>query len=198
MDCLAVSPRWGIRTRAGVLFIRRLPLGGIRRPDGRDRSIARSPSRSLQNANKSSLTCSFSVAHRPCEPPLYLQGRALDELGLERAGIGERHDVVVVALHDECRYVDLLEVPCLIRLGERLNAKVSCRETGHSLKFATRRSFSCGRVVGCGLRAQPDRVVCSPVSRRLGIQSGASIGEAAPMLRTDPNRLIQQSRAKAE
>ena len=39
-----------------------------------------------------------------------LQGRALDEFGLELAGGGERHDLVVVTLKDECRHVDLLQI----------------------------------------------------------------------------------------
>ena len=57
-----------------------------------------------------------------------LQGRALDELGLELAGVGERHDLVVVALNDERRYVELLQVLGLIRLGERLDAEVCGRK----------------------------------------------------------------------
>jgi hypothetical protein len=59
------------------------------------------------------------------------QGRALDELGLEQARGGERHDLVVVALHDERRYVELLQIVCLIRLGERLDAEVGGREACH-------------------------------------------------------------------
>src|SRR5262245_15228450 len=43
-----------------------------------------------------------------------LQGRALDEFGLELAGGGERHDLVVIALDDERRHVDLLQVLGLI------------------------------------------------------------------------------------
>src|SRR6202011_1700719 len=34
-------------------------------------------------------------------PLVDLQGRALDELGLEQAGVRERHDLIVVALNDE-------------------------------------------------------------------------------------------------
>jgi hypothetical protein len=38
-----------------------------------------------------------------------LQGCALDELGLEQAGFGERYDLVVVTLNDERGYVELLQ-----------------------------------------------------------------------------------------
>jgi hypothetical protein len=47
------------------------------------------------------------------------------------AGVGEWHDLVVVALHDERRYVVLLQVLGLIRLGERLDAEVCGREARH-------------------------------------------------------------------
>src|SRR5229473_1604769 len=60
-----------------------------------------------------------------------LQDRALDDLGLEQAGVSERHDLVVVALHDERRYVKLLQVLGLIRLGECLDAEVCGREARH-------------------------------------------------------------------
>src|SRR5262249_4977848 len=62
---------------------------------------------------------------------VHLQGGALDELGLEQAGVGERHDLVVVALEDERRYVELLQVLGLVCLGERLDAEVGGREAGH-------------------------------------------------------------------
>ena len=58
-----------------------------------------------------------------------LQHRVLDELGLKQAGVGERHDLVVVALDDQRRDVDLLQVLGLIRLGERLDAEIRGRET---------------------------------------------------------------------
>ena len=48
-----------------------------------------------------------------------LQGRALNELGLEQSGMGERNNLVVVTLYDERQYVELLQVLGLIRLGER-------------------------------------------------------------------------------
>src|SRR5262245_42169089 len=59
-----------------------------------------------------------------------LRGRTLDEFGLELAGVVERHDLVVVALDDERRNVDLLQVLRLVRLGERLDAEVGSREAG--------------------------------------------------------------------
>src|SRR6478736_4046272 len=63
------------------------------------------------NARRSALTSSLCVAHRP--------ETFLDELGLELAGIGERHDLVVVTLDNERWYVELLQVLSLIRLGEQ-------------------------------------------------------------------------------
>src|SRR6202023_3681081 len=39
-----------------------------------------------------------------------LQNCAFDELGLELAGASERHDLVVVALNDQGRHVELLQV----------------------------------------------------------------------------------------
>jgi hypothetical protein len=56
----------------------------------------------------------ISSAHTVGCPRKDLQGRALDELGLEKAGVGEWHDLVVVALYHECRYVELLQVLGLI------------------------------------------------------------------------------------
>jgi hypothetical protein len=50
---------------------------------------------------------------------------------LELAGVGERHNLVVIALYDERRHVKLLQVLCLICLGERLNAKVCGWEASH-------------------------------------------------------------------
>src|SRR5271169_142904 len=47
-----------------------------------------------------------------------LQRRALDELGLKLAGVRERHDLVVAALYDERRNIELLQVLGLIGLGE--------------------------------------------------------------------------------
>ena len=53
-----------------------------------------------------------------------LQNCAFDELGLEQASVGERHDLVVVALNDQGRHVELLQVLGLVSFGERLDAEV--------------------------------------------------------------------------
>src|SRR5271170_860108 len=60
-----------------------------------------------------------------------LQGRALDEFGLKQGCIGIRHDLIVVALQDQGRDVEFLQVLGLIRLGERLDAEVRRRKAGH-------------------------------------------------------------------
>src|SRR4051794_4463391 len=59
------------------------------------------------------------------------QRRARDELGRERGGIGERHDLVVVAVDEEGRHVETLEVFGEVRLRERLDAVVGRVEAGH-------------------------------------------------------------------
>ena len=51
---------------------------------------------------------------------------ALDQLGLELAGIAERHDLVVVTLDDKRRYIDLLDASVwsisalLVRRGDAI------------------------------------------------------------------------------
>ena len=39
-----------------------------------------------------------------------LQGRVLHQLGGQRTGVGVGHDLVVVAVHDQHRHGDLLQV----------------------------------------------------------------------------------------
>lgn len=45
-----------------------------------------------------------------------LQGALLQELRGEQRGVGNRHDLVIVSVHDEGRYVDHLQV-----LGESVS-----------------------------------------------------------------------------
>src|SRR5216683_219301 len=54
-----------------------------------------------------------------------LQGRALDELGGEQGRVADRHYLVVVAVDDQGRNIEPLEVFRLLRLGEGLDA-VEC------------------------------------------------------------------------
>ncbi len=54
-----------------------------------------------------------------------LQGRVLDELGGEQGRVADWHDLVVIAMDDQGRNVELLEVFRLVRLGEGLDA-VEC------------------------------------------------------------------------
>src|SRR5271167_2410776 len=60
-----------------------------------------------------------------------LQGRALDELGLEQGRVGVGYDLIVVALQDQSRDVKLLKVFSLIRFRKRLDAEVGGREARH-------------------------------------------------------------------
>ena len=60
-----------------------------------------------------------------------LQGRVLDDLRGEEGRVTNRHDLVVVAVEDERRHVEFLEIRGEIRLGKRLDAEVRRREAGH-------------------------------------------------------------------
>src|SRR3989442_596852 len=55
-------------------------------------------------------------------PRIDLQGRALDDLGGEQGRVSDRHDLVVVAVDDQGRNIEPLEVFRLVRLGEGLDA----------------------------------------------------------------------------
>ncbi len=54
-----------------------------------------------------------------------LQGCALDDLGGEQGRVSDRHDLVVVAVDDQGRNIEPLEVFRLVRLGEGLDT-VEC------------------------------------------------------------------------
>src|ERR671926_157897 len=51
-----------------------------------------------------------------------LQSRARHQLRGEQRRVGNRHDLVIIAMDDQCWDVNLLEVSCEIRLGECLDA----------------------------------------------------------------------------
>src|SRR5674476_1255125 len=53
---------------------------------------------------------------------VYLQGRVLDEFRGGQSRGADRHDLVVVAVNNQRRHVEFLEVFGKIRLGERLDA----------------------------------------------------------------------------
>src|SRR5580700_7224171 len=54
----------------------------------------------------------------------YFQYRSFDKFGLQQGRIGVRYDLIVVALHDERRDIELREVFGLIGFGEGLDAIV--------------------------------------------------------------------------
>src|SRR6266542_6884019 len=63
------------------------------------------------------------------------QRGVLDDLGREHGRRADRHDLVVVAVDDERRRLELLEIFSLVRFGERLNTIVDGVEAGqHPLK----------------------------------------------------------------
>src|ERR1022692_4533730 len=61
---------------------------------------------------------------------VYLQGRVLDEFRGGQSRGADRHDLVVVAVKDQRRHVELLEVFGEIRLGECLDAVEGVLVTG--------------------------------------------------------------------
>src|SRR6266851_4829108 len=106
-----------------------------------------------------------------------LQGRALDELGLEQAGVSERHDLVVVALHDERRYVKLLQVLGLIRLGECLDAEVCGREAGHHALQPERLAHPFRDLRARAVVAVERQAEILPELRAVGLNAGAELVE---------------------
>src|SRR3989442_6096219 len=62
-------------------------------------------------------------------PRIDLQGGALDDLGGEQGRVADRHDLVVVAVDDQSRNVELLEVFGEVRLREDLDAVECAFET---------------------------------------------------------------------
>ena len=58
-----------------------------------------------------------------------LQGGVLDDLGGEQGRVTDRHDLVIVAVDDQGRNVELLEVFRQVRLGEGLDAVEGAFET---------------------------------------------------------------------
>ena len=61
-----------------------------------------------------------------------LQNRTFDDLRGEQSRVGNRYNLVVVAMDDERRNVELLEVFGQVRLGESLDAVIGPFETnGH-------------------------------------------------------------------
>jgi hypothetical protein len=60
-----------------------------------------------------------------------LQRRALDQLRRQHRRGTDRHDLIVVAMQDQGRLVDLLEVFSLVRFREGLNAKIAGGHAGH-------------------------------------------------------------------
>src|SRR5271170_7693550 len=62
--------------------------------------------------------------HAVREAVVGLQRPVLDELGGQRPGVGVGHDLVVIAVHDQDRHRDRLEVLGEVGLGERHDAVV--------------------------------------------------------------------------
>src|SRR5512143_553599 len=63
---------------------------------------------------------------------VYFERGTFDEFGREHCRVGDRHDLVVVAMQDERRYVNLFKILGLIRLRNCLDAEIAGRETGHN------------------------------------------------------------------
>src|SRR5438445_3069444 len=70
-------------------------------------------------------------AHAVRQARIDFQRGALDDLGRELGRGADRHDLVVVAVQDQRRHVELLEILGEIRLGKRLDAKIGTWKTAH-------------------------------------------------------------------
>ena len=78
-----------------------------------------------------------------------LQFRTLDQFDLELAGIGERYDLVVVALDDQRRDIDLLEILGLVGLRERLDAEIRSRPSCPAARTTRAHLRTLSRPAGC-------------------------------------------------
>src|SRR5688572_7623230 len=79
------------------------------------------------------------------------QLRALDELCRFERARANRHDLVVIAVDDECRHVELLEILREVRFGKRLDA-IECvympRKHGlHPQGIHAPLRYLCGRAI---------------------------------------------------
>ena len=103
--------------------------GGASRPLGPVHRLPLTPVQDFRNSSRSALNLSFSVAVRPCAAPWYTLSVAFFTSfdGLPRRVV-DRHDLVVVAVDEQRRDVDLLQVLRQVRLGERLDAVVGAPE----------------------------------------------------------------------
>ena len=63
-------------------------------------------------------------AHAVREARVDLERAVLEQLDRQLGGVGDRHDLVVVAVHDQRRHVDRLEVLGEVGLREGLDAVV--------------------------------------------------------------------------
>src|SRR6266699_914906 len=55
----------------------------------------------------------------------------LDQLGRKQSRVGDGHDLIVVSMKDQCRYVEPFQILGQIGFGKRLDAKVAGRESSH-------------------------------------------------------------------
>src|SRR5580698_8340097 len=67
---------------------------------------------------------SIGCGHSVWETWIHDQLRPLNDLCRHSTRGVDRHDLIVVAMHDESRYVELLEVLRKIRLGESFDAVI--------------------------------------------------------------------------
>src|SRR6266487_4192415 len=116
-------------------------------------------------------------AHAVGRARIDLQLRVLDDLGRKHGGRADRHDLVVIAVKDQGRDVELLEIFGQIRLGEGLDAEVGGGEAGqHSLEperlAHAFRDLGARPVVAVERHAQ-----ILPELRAVGLDGGAELVE---------------------
>jgi len=78
----------------------------------------------FRNANRPAFTWSLCVVHMPCGALGDLERRVLDQRGRPHCGGSDRHDLVVVAVENERRHVDLPEIQSEIAPSLRNGAGV--------------------------------------------------------------------------
>ena len=68
-------------------------------------------------------------AHAVRQARVDFQRGAIDDLGRGQSRGADRHDLIIVAVHDEGRYVELLEIFGEIGFGKRFEAKKRTQES---------------------------------------------------------------------
>ena len=111
-----------------------------------------------------------------------LQLRVLDDLRRQHRRGDNRHDLVVVAVQDQCRHIELLQVLGQIGFGERLDADIgrpACRPSCSAARTTRARLAKPSRPDGCRRKTaslRSFRTANGPRARWRECRSNTSIG----------------------